>query len=65
MKIYNNNVVPVRTKPDQYSTFYGLVIGSDLEKGALIVRHRDTNDKKEYIVVPKSDKNGTWWEVVA
>lgn len=65
MKIYPNNTIPVRTKPDQYSTFYGVVIGFEVEKGALIVRHRDVPDKKEYLVVFKRDKTGTWWEVLA
>jgi len=64
MKIYQGNTIPVRTQPNQYGSFYGVVVGFNAALGAVLVKNRDNGDKTEIPVVFKQDEKGTWWETV-
>ena len=68
MKFYKfSGVIPIRLKTNQYSSYYGQIIGFDASNGAVIVVNKDEVGNKnatQYSVKFMSDALGTWWEQI-
>lgn len=64
MIITEGDCIPVRVDPNQWSTYYGRVVGFDTENRALVVVNRDgkATDKKLVIHVIEPTKN--WWQEI-